>query len=69
MFFSNRELTEEGINHMNSYAEISLQICKNHSLEERIFDVALEKVDIGYIFQYPSFCKNSKLKMFFVKLI
>ena len=77
MVFSNKVITDDAVNVLNSYAEISLQIVYNCNESEfeispntsYEFETALEKVDIGHAFQNKNIATDPKLKDFMLKLI
>ena len=52
LYFSNRPLNDEGINTLRALVETCLSICENQSKKETLFETALEKVDIGQVFQH-----------------
>ena len=62
-----KELTEDVINQLTSYTEILLEICRKHS-EPHAEEIALEKVDIGLVFEYNNIIKNPRQKEFLLKL-
>ena len=51
-YFSTKHITEEGLNSLMALVETGLNICKNHSFSEPFFNTALERVDIGQLFQH-----------------
>ena len=56
-YFSTKNITEEGLNSLMALAEIGLNICKNKHQSEKFFQVALERVDIGQLFQHQLLTK------------
>ena len=60
--YSNRIIDESGVNEITSYSEICLEICRKRDPKETAFSTALEKVDLGQVFQQKSFTTDSKMK-------
>lgn len=53
--YSNRQIDDAGINDIMSYIEICLEICNKNDPEEKSFGTALERVDLGQVFQQKNF--------------
>lgn len=53
--YSNRQIDDAGINDIMSYIEICLEISNKNDPEEKSFGTALERVDLGQVFQQKNF--------------
>lgn len=52
-----------------SYVEICLEICDKQDPEEHNFGTALERVDLGQVFQQKNFENEHRLKECMLKLV
>ena len=67
--YSTRQIDETGINDIMSYVEICLEICDKQDPEEHNFGTALERVDLGQVFQQKNFENEHRLKECMLKLV
>ena len=68
-YFSTKNITEEGLNSLMALAETGLNICKNKSPSEKFCQVALERVDIGQLFQHQLLTKEPKVRPFSLAML
>ena len=68
-YFSTKHITEEGLNSLEGLAEVGLNICRNRSPSEHFFQTALERVDIGQLFQHHLLLKEPRLRPFAITLL
>lgn len=60
--YSTRQIDDAGINDLMSYVEICLQICDKRDPDEKNFGTALERVDLGQVFQYKNLENDHRVK-------
>lgn len=60
--YSTRQIDDAGINEVMSYVEICLEICNKKDMEEKNLGTALERVDLGQVFQQKNFENEHRLK-------